>query len=190
MGDIIINNINKSYGDVEVLKNFSAVFTQGETYYISGDSGKGKTTLLRILMGLEKVESGEIVGLDSMKVSVVFQEDRLIQRVNAMGNISLVSDKSHKEITEYLKIFGLGGFEKCKIEELSGGMKRRVAILRGLLSDSHLLLLDEPFKGLDPTIKGVVIEQVRELSKGKTVILTTHNQEEVQQLGVHNHIAL
>ncbi|MFI3202592.1 MAG: ATP-binding cassette domain-containing protein [Eubacteriales bacterium] len=190
MGDIIVNDIDKSYGKVEVLRNFSAVFIQGETYYIAGDSGKGKTTLLRILMGLEQIDSGEIIGLNSVKISVVFQEDRLIQSMNVLRNISFVSERLDTEIMRYLKIFGLEGFERCKVEALSGGMKRRVAILRGLLCDSHLLLLDEPFKGLDDTIKSVVIEQVKTLSKGKTVIVTTHNQEEVKQLGIENHIVL
>lgn len=190
MGDIILNNISKSYGELQVLRDFSAIFRQGELYYICGDSGKGKTTLLRILMGLESIDDGEILGLDSMKKSVVFQEDRLIESMSALGNISFVTRRPEEEILSYLKMFGLSGFETCRITELSGGMKRRVSILRGLLYDAQVLLLDEPFKGLDETIKEIIIEQVKEMAAGKIVLFTTHNEREVEQLGIKNCIVL
>lgn len=185
---IKLENISKSFGDTKVLENFTYQFEKGEKYYINGVSGKGKTTLLRILMKLETIDSGEVLGLENAKISVVFQENRLVENISALRNISFATQKSDDEIMQKLKDFGLEGFEKCAVSTLSGGMKRRVAILRGMLLKHDVLLLDEPFRGLDDAIKDIVIEQINKLES--TVIFTTHTKNEVKKLDIKHQIDL
>lgn len=190
MKKITLKNIDKSFGETTVLRDFSADFILGENYYINGVSGKGKTTLIRILCGLEKVDNGEILGLDKVKLSVVFQEDRLIENLSALKNISIACSKNDDEILSYLNKFGLLGFEKCKVSTLSGGMKRRVSILRALMSDFDVLILDEALKGLDLNLKSLVISEILSLTKEKTIIFTTHTQDEVDMMQISNIINL
>ncbi|MFI3177852.1 MAG: ATP-binding cassette domain-containing protein [Eubacteriales bacterium] len=187
---IQLKKIDKSYGQVQVLHNFSMHIKMGEQYYISGDSGCGKTTLLRIIMGLEQVDAGEVNRERQNKFAVVFQEDRLIEELDVWTNLSISSKRSPIEIQSYLNVFGLEGFERASVDTLSGGMKRRVAILRALLSDFDILLLDEPFKGLDDERKSVIIEEMKRCLKGKTVLLVTHSREEASLLGITNEIVL
>ena len=183
MKDIILNGISKNFGDTEVLKNLSAVFPAGKTSCITAPSGIGKTTLLRILMGLEKPDCGSISGLDSTSISAVFQEDRLCENMTAEANIKLVSPKlSPTEISDAMNWVGLSGSEQRVVSELSGGMRRRVAILRAILFDADLYLLDEPFKGLDAETKAEVIRFIKQQLVGKTVILVTHDPKETYQL--------
>jgi NitT/TauT family transport system ATP-binding protein len=151
-----------------------------------GKSGVGKTTLLNILMGLENADSGVICGLDDKKVSVVFQENRLCNNITALLNIKMVIQKDSRitddKISEYLRRIGLGNDLKKPVSEYSGGMKRRVAILRALLADFDLLIMDEPLKGLDDETKETVIALIKELTKEKTVIMTTHDDSEASLL--------
>lgn len=190
MDNIIFNKVSKSFGDIQVLTNFDFTFKEGEKYYLSGASGKGKTTLLRILTELETIDSGEISGIENFKIIMVFQENRLVENISAVRNIAFVSGKSDSEIMKYLSIFGLDGFEQCPVNQLSGGMKRRVSILRGLLCDFDILILDEPFKGLDEEIKNIVINEVLKLTENKMLIITTHAQEEIEKLNIINKIIL
>ncbi len=187
---IQLKNINKAYGHVHVLRNFSMHIKMGEQYYISGDSGCGKTTLLRIIMGLEQVDTGEVYREKQNKFAVVFQEDRLIEELDVWTNLAISSNRSSADIQSYLNLFGLAGFERASVDTLSGGMKRRVAILRALLSDFDILLLDEPFKGLDDERKSVIIEEMKRCLKCRTVILVTHTKEEASLMGIRNEIVL
>lgn len=150
-----------------------------------GPSGCGKTTLLRILLGLEAPDSGNIQGLENRKLSAVFQEDRLCENLSAYANIRLVCPSSVTKdmISKELTLVGLEGSEQQPIRELSGGMKRRVAILRGLMADWDILLMDEPLRGLDTTTRDLVIKRILEKGAGKTIILVTHDEEEVRLLG-------
>ena len=150
-------------------------------YY--GSFGVGKTTLAYILMGLLKADAGQIIGLEGKKISAVFQEDRLIEHWDAIKNINLVCHKgvSKDEIHNNLKEIGLTDYEEKAVSLLSGGMRRRVAIVRALLADYDLLIMDEPFKGLDEKLKKQVINYLQNKVKGKTVIIT-HDKEEVSML--------
>lgn len=189
--EITISQLTKSFGDNVVLDNFNTSIPLGQVTLLSAPSGRGKTTLLRILMGLETADSGHILGLDGLKLSVVFQEDRLCKNLSALSNIKLVSPQLKNEtIIEALNKIGLEGFAHCPVSELSGGMRRRVAILRALMADYDILILDEPFKGLDMETKELVMSDVKQRSEGKTVIIVTHDPSEATTLNAVKTIAL
>ncbi len=190
MKDIVLSGVSKAYGENLVLNKLSATFEYGKVNAIMSASGVGKTTLLRVMCGLEKMDSGEISGLDVKKIAVVFQEDRLCENLNALANIKFVTNKSEPQILSALAKIGLSEFEYFPVNKLSGGMKRRVAILRALLSEYDILFLDEPFKGLDVDTKLSVMEYTKEMIKGKTVILITHDEEEAEFLQANNMLKL
>ena len=178
--DIVVTNLSKSFGENRVLDDFSATFTRDAPTWIMGPSGRGKTTLLYILMGLLRPDSGTVEGVPLHK-SVVFQEDRLCEDFSAVSNVRLVCDKSvsDSQITRHLDDIGLGGSFRQPVGELSGGMKRRVALVRAILARSDILFLDEPFKGLDEDTKKATMAYVRDNLNGRTSILVTHDPDEV-----------
>lgn len=182
--DVIeLRRINKSYGGKEVLRDVSMTLATGETTALMAPSGWGKTTLLRILLGLEQAESGEILGREGLRLSAVFQEDRLLERLTARGNLLFVAQTQaqRREIAPLLEELGLGG-ESGAVETFSGGMKRRLAVARALLAEYDLLVLDEPFRGLDEQTCRRTMEVVRRRSRGKTVLLVTHELHLAQEL--------
>jgi NitT/TauT family transport system ATP-binding protein len=149
-------------------------------------SGMGKTTLLRIIMGLEEPDSGSIKGLEDLKISTVFQEDRLCEYLTPINNIKLVNPTlTDQQILEALSSFGLSGCERQKTSELSGGMKRRIAILRAIMAEYDILFLDEPFKGIDINTKETVISEIIKRTKGKTIIFVTHDEAEASLMGAN-----
>lgn len=176
---ISLTNVSKSFGNNQVLKNFTATFPKGKVTAIMAPSGGGKTTLLRILMGLEQADSGTISGMEGLRLSAVFQEDRLCSNLSPSANIRLTSPKiSKSEAAAALNAVGLDGCSHQPVRELSGGMRRRVAILRALMADYDILFLDEPFKGLDETTKELVIRDTKLRCANKTVLLVTHDEDE------------
>ncbi len=182
MNKIVLNNINKSFDEKVVLKDLCVSFPYGETSCLMGKSGCGKSTLLNIIMGLLRADSGEISGVPE-KISAVFQEDRLCEAFSAYTNIRLsCPDDKKDEIIPTLRLLGLGDSIDKKVSTLSGGMKRRVAIIRAILSDWDLLIMDEPFKGLDENTRMDVINFVREKVAGKTVIMVTHDEEDIKDI--------
>jgi NitT/TauT family transport system ATP-binding protein len=187
MTSIEMKNICKSYGEppVTVLDNMNLTLRPGITS-LMGPSGVGKTTLAHILAGLVKPDGGEITGIDGVKVAMVFQEDRLLEWTSALKNVLFVSQNKFPEpAVSLLTQAGLGDELHKKAAELSGGMKRRVALCRALLSEHDLLILDEPFKGLDDKIKPAIIQMVRrhEETEGKIVLCITHDAAEAEALG-------
>lgn len=177
-------HISKHFDDHVVFSGLNLSFTEGELHCLMGVSGSGKTTLLQLLMGLEKPDTGEIRGMSGKKIAAVFQEDRLIEHFDALRNIKLVCDKqiSEQRIVEELKLVGIEEYADKTVNHFSGGMRRRVAIVRALLAKSDILFLDEPFKGLDERLKDQMIEYVKQRTVGKTVILVTHDKDEAQKL--------
>lgn len=182
--DINVNSINKSFKGQLVLDNISMSFLEGSVTCIMGASGVGKTTLAYILMGLSNADSGEIIGLSGKKVSVVFQEDRLIEHWDAVKNIMLVCHKgvTKEKVERHLSDIGLTEYESKPVRALSGGMRRRVAIVRALLCECDVLIMDEPFKELDEKLKKKAINYVKENTKEKTLIIITHDRNEVHML--------
>ena len=150
MQDIVIRGLCKAFDGKQVLRDFSAALPAGQVTGLMAPSGAGKTTLLRILMGLETPDRGTITGLEGLRLSAVFQEDRLCENLNPVSNLRLVTPAlSRTAAAEALAAVGLTDCQRQPARELSGGMRRRVAILRALLAEYDLLFLDEPFKGLD-----------------------------------------
>lgn len=181
--DIVIKNLCKSYGENKVLENLDAVIEKGRTTCLMGPSGEGKTTLLNILMGFEKADSGIIENLPQNK-SAVFQEDRLCESFSAFTNVKIVSDRLADEtILAHLKQVGLGEAVNQKVSTLSGGQKRRVALVRAILAEKDVLFLDEPFKGLDEDTKKIVTDYLLSNTADTTVIMVTHDIDEAESLG-------
>lgn len=182
-----LSNISKSYrgsnGEVTVFDRFSADIPDGEITWIMGESGVGKTTLLRIIAGLEEF-TGEIV-LPDGGISMVFQEDRLFEHISAPDNCILAYPAaSRSEVRAALMAAGLSEDETNRpVKELSGGQKRRTAIVRALLSDAAVILMDEPFKGLDRETRAKTAEIACRLLKGKTVIAVTHDISDTELMG-------
>lgn len=189
--DIIIKNLNKKYKDKVVFNNLNMLLKDKSISFIMGTSGVGKTTLIRILMNLEKADSGEIIGIKNKKISAVFQEDSLCENLSVLLNIKLVCENiSVSEIENALEILHLKGCLNKRVRELSGGMKRRVAILRALLYDFHLLIMDEPFKGLDKETKIKVMDFVISKIKNKSAIIVTHNIDDVEYFKKHKELVV
>lgn len=171
-----------------IFRDFSASFPIGERTAVLAQSGSGKTTLLHLLAGLMRPISGEIRYPDSPEksptFSVVFQENRLLEYRTVLKNIKLASDQVSDEfIGEMLTKSGLSQYRDKKISALSGGEKRRCAILRALLADYDILLLDEPFSGLDGETKTAMMNLVSDSVGDKTMILVTHDEREAAFLG-------
>lgn len=185
MQDIVMHRLCKSFGEKSVLRDVSGTLAANRITGLMAPSGAGKTTLLRILMGLEQADSGWIDGLDGLRLSAVFQEDRLCDQLDGVSNLRLVTPSlSRAEARKALETVGLADCSGQPTRELSGGQRRRVAILRGLLADYDLLILDEPFKGLDRETKQLVMEDTRRRCTGKTALLVTHDPTELDALGV------
>lgn len=181
---IKLNNVSFSYGDKKIFENFSLQITNGDRVWISGGSGVGKTTLIRLILGLEKAQKGEVVIKNGAKPSVVFQEDRLLPFKTALQNILLVSDNQPLAV-ENLKALGLENEINLKINQLSGGMSRRVAIARALSCEFDYLILDEPFTGLDKENTALAVKQILKLAKDKPIIIITHSPFEAELLNAN-----
>lgn len=181
---IKIKNLSKRYPETIVFNNLNLEIKHKQITCIMGPSGIGKTSLLNILLGIEEPDSGSIQGLEGKKAVAVFQEDRLVESLDSISNIELVCKKalSKDDLLKEFKDIGLEGTEKKPVSELSGGMKRRVAIIRAVYVESDIIIMDEPFKGLDLDLKNKVIEYVKERTNGKTVIIVTHDMDEVLKL--------
>lgn len=195
---IQLKGINKSYGNLVVMKDFNIAFPQAKTHCLFGPSGCGKTTLLNVLTGLVKPDRGSITGLEGKTISYIFQEHRLLPWATVEENILFVlnghgNSEGKKIAKEYLSLVGLWNFKDSYPEQLSGGMKQRVAIARGLAHEGDILVMDEPFKGLDGDIKRklmnhiIKIYQQREKEK-KSIIFITHDIDEALYLSDLIHI--
>ncbi len=184
MEDIYIRDLSKSFGSRKVFDGLNLTIRGGMTTCIMAPSGAGKTTLLRILMGLENADGGSVTGLEGKRFSAVFQEERLCENMTAADNIRLVmpSSVSMSAVLAEMDRIGLCGCAAQLVCELSGGMRRRVSILRALLAEYDVLFLDEPFKGLDEALKGHVMTYVKEKTAGKTVVFVTHDKAEAAAL--------
>lgn len=174
-----IKGLNKKYGNTAVLSDFSYDFPTGVTAILS-PTGSGKTTLLRLIAGLEAPDSGQIERHGN--ISMLFQEDRLLPTLTAIENIEIVLKDAGEAPAEILSKLGLGGWENSLPHELSGGMKRRVSLARALVYGSDILLMDEPFKGLDTASRDEVMDITASYINGRTVIMVTHNIDEALYL--------
>jgi NitT/TauT family transport system ATP-binding protein len=188
--EVQIEALCKSYEGHKVLDNLNINFIENKITIITGPSGCGKTTLLNIISGIEKEDSGQVI-LNNKNMSYIFQEDRLIPYLTVYENIAFVLKSTmNKEemkniINRYLDMVKLTEYKDKLPSKLSGGMKRRVAIARAFSYKSRLLLMDEPFKGLDDKLKLEIMEDFLKIYKEdkRTIILVTHDMKEAEFLG-------
>lgn len=174
---IILDRISKSFEGTRVLDSISAEIPDKGIFAVCGVSGSGKTTLMRIITGLEQPDSGRVIGTAGKRLAVVFQNDRLIPWLSALENISAVCDEDTARI--FLEKVELADSADKKPAELSGGMCRRVALARALAFDADILLLDEPFKGLDSELRMRMAKLVEDFAESRPVILITHDPWEM-----------
>jgi len=180
--EIQLKNISKKFGDKKVLDKVNIIFNEPITC-IMGTSGVGKTTLVNIILGLTKQDEGEITEIKDKKIGVVFQDDRLCENIDTIKNIELVCNNGKKEIEKEIENIGLKDVANKPVIALSGGMRRKVCILRALFFDSDIIIMDEPFKGMDDETRENTIEYVKKSLKNRKLIVITHNKEDVEHLG-------
>lgn len=181
--EIRITDLSKAFGEKQVLSNLSLTIEQRKITCLMGVSGSGKTTLLRILLGLLEADSGKIENL-AEPIVCLFQEDRLFEDFSVLANIRAgAPHASNEEILSHLFELGLADELKRPVRKLSGGMKRRVALIRAVLAPSETLLLDEPFKGLDEDTAKTAAAYLLRHQNGRTVLLVTHEKEDAERLG-------
>ena len=198
-----IHDLCKQFDGHLVLDHVSMELVSGHIYCLMAPSGTGKTTLFRILMGLEHADSGEIIvqrktkeagqaaaekvadwqeneTLQNLCIGAVFQEDRLCENLSAASNIRLVCTKtiSDRELEEAYKAVALTEVWQKPVRELSGGMRRRVSILRALLAESDCVIMDEPLRGLDEKTRAKTIDYILKKTERKTLIFVTHEEKE------------
>lgn len=182
---IRIRSLNKSFGTHQVLKNVNMQLEEQGIYCLMGPSGMGKTTLLRILLGLEKADAGGVEGIIPGEISAMFQEDRLLPVLSPVENVALVYSRraDRTRIRENLETILPTSCMAQPVAELSGGMKRRVALARAVHYPGKLIVLDEPFTGLDQGTKKEVIAYLLRMRGSRILLAATHGEEDVALLG-------
>lgn len=202
---ININNLNKHYGNIQVLNNISIDIKKGEIFAIVGHSGAGKSTLMRCINGLEDYTNGSLLVNDKeiktlkkdelrefrKKIGMIFQHFSLIQRKTVFENIALPmqlwgykKDEISEKVNDLLSLVGLEEKIHSYPSELSGGQKQRVAIARALTLDPEILLSDEATSALDPNTTTSILDLLKQINKklNITIVLVTHEMEVVKQI--------
>jgi lipooligosaccharide transport system ATP-binding protein len=197
---VTAENIGKCYGDLRALNNVSFAINEGECCGFLGHNGAGKSTTMRMIYGLSTVDEGRLTVLGrsvtltppdiKRLIGVVPQEDNLDPDLDVLANLEVYGGlfglsrrQANERSRELLAFMGLEDKAGARIDELSGGLKRRLVIARALINRPRLVVLDEPTTGLDPQARHLVWQKLRALkSEGVTLILTTHYMEEAAQL--------
>jgi ABC-2 type transport system ATP-binding protein len=190
-----VENLVKSYGDVQAVRGVSFSVEEGEVFGLLGPNGAGKTTTVEILEGLRTLDSGRVsvCGLDPQRdsealkheIGAALQATSLPDKIRVMEALRLFSSfyKRHREPEELLQRFGLEEKRNTFYHQLSGGQKQRLALAMALLNDPRVCFLDEPTAGLDPQVRREIYDVIEELrGEKKTILLTTHYIEEAERL--------
>lgn len=174
---IVIKNLSKSFEGKKVINNLNLTINDKETAVIIGPSGIGKTVLLNILLGIITPNEGYLTDLSSQKLGVVFQDERLIENLSVSANLNLVLQKplTKVQISKECEKLGLNLCGNELISSLSGGMKRRISILRAIIVDPDILFLDEPFSGLDEKTAELTANFIFNSCNNRTIFAITHN---------------
>ena len=194
---LILKNLNKAYENVRAVKNISLEINRGEVYGFLGPNGAGKTTTIRMIMGIIQPDSGSIK-LDGKDINLngrknlgylpedrgLYQKQKLAETINYFGLLKgLESTYIRKNTSFWLERFNLLDQSERKIEELSKGNQQKIQFILALLHNPDLLILDEPFTGLDPVNQLLLKEIIEDKSKdGKTIVFSTHQMEQVERL--------
>lgn len=187
MQNIQINSLSKSFGGLKVLEDLKITFTSNKIHCLFGPSGCGKTTLLQLISGLLLPDEGHIEGVSNRRIAYVFQEDRLLPWATVKDNIMFVLADSHNDkkeaerlVDRYLSLVELAQFENYYPDQLSGGMRQRVALARAFAYRGEVLLLDEPFKGLDYQLKKMLMDYILAYwgEEKPLCLFVTHDPEE------------
>lgn len=183
------DRVSISFDGRVVLRDFSMELVPHAVNCLMGPSGAGKTTILNLILGFVKPDFGLLTGFDALKRAAVFQEDRLIEHMTARQNVSLVTgrDVSPDDIVRAFEAVRLEDADK-PVSLMSGGERRRVAIVRAVLYAPELLLLDEPFRALDDDTREKTVDFIRSHAQNATVLLVTHDAREGRMLGAAHHI--
>lgn len=191
---IEINNVQKSFPNLQVISNIGLTLANKKIYSILGPSGCGKSTILNLISGLLKPDYGKIIINKDVRIGYMLQENLLLPwrtlKENSILGVEILnnlSTKNEEKIKEYFQLFDLIGYENYYPDSLSGGMKQRAALIRTLLFSPDVLLLDEPFSNLDYDIKLKVQKHILDYfySKGSTILLVTHDIEDAIALSDH-----
>lgn len=200
MSELVISNVGKRFGKTVALDDVSLHIKSGEFICLLGSSGCGKTTLLRIIAGLEQSDSGDLqldgesltrLASHKRNIGMVFQSLALFPHLNVSRNIAyglkmrgVDAGATKARVEELLQLTGLAGFGSRSVTSLSGGQKQRVAIARALALEPRLFLMDEPFSALDAGLRDHLQQEVKKLQRqlGVTTIFVTHDQSEAMAL--------
>lgn len=197
MSAIIVEDVTKNFGNINILNNISIKIEKGEILCLVGPSGAGKTTLVKSIIGMEKVNSGSIKVLDEkmpnrkvlQKIGYMAQSDALYEDLSALDNLtffaslySLSKEVREKNINYLLDLVNLTDHKKKRVKNFSGGMKRRLSLASALIQDPEILILDEPTVGIDPELRLSIWEELHKLKKNdKAIIVTTHVMDEAER---------
>lgn len=194
---ITIHNAQKNFGKRTVIDNLSMSFEKGKIFGLIGPSGAGKTTLIKCLLGIEKLDEGQVKVFNTtipnraifQRIGYMGQSDALYNELTGQENLDFFGrlmgmhkqellTKSHK----YLELVHLTQSSHQQVKNYSGGMKRRLSLAITLLSNPDLLVLDEPTVGIDPALRVEIWDKLRQLtSRGKTIVMTTHVMDEAEK---------
>ncbi|NGM83602.1 ABC transporter ATP-binding protein [Paenibacillus sp. 7124] len=194
---IKVEHIRKAFGSKVVLEDISLEVHKTETFGLLGPSGSGKTTLVRLLTGIDEADSGEVhvLGVKVPKLSLLSQigymaqSDALYSELSAKENLEffaslygLKKEQRNRRIKEVIEIVGLEEHLRKRVDQYSGGMKRRLSLAIALLHEPPLLILDEPTVGIDPVLRMSIWKELRALNeRGTTIVLTTHVMDEAEK---------
>ncbi len=187
MSLVSFERVSKRFGDLEVLEDFSLEVRADDVVGLLGPSGVGKSTVLKLIAGIERPSGGRLINR-TQRVGYVFQEPRLLPWKTTLANVvlpavssGLSSREARDRARHYLDKMGLGGFESYFPAQLSGGMLQRVALARAFAVQPDMLLLDEPFSALDLGLKAVLETMLEELLRERPipVLYVSHSPEEV-----------
>ena len=195
--NIQLKDIGKSYNKFKILKDFNLTIPRDEIMCIVGSSGCGKSTILNIISGLVKQDSGEVVNTSEKLISYVFQEPRLLPWKTAGDNLKYVlkgkvpDNQLDEYVDRWLENVELSDYKNFYPRQMSGGMMQRLTLARAFAMPSNLLLMDEPFKGLDAPLRHKMIELTQKLweHEKKTIVFVTHDIQEALLIG-HRVVAL
>lgn len=183
--DVRIEGLRKSFGDLDVLHGVTFTLIAGGVYCLMAPSGSGKTTLFKVLLGLDAADAGVVTGIAPGQIAAMFQEERLCEALTPVENVLLVCPRGTRRARVRLLLSRILPEDSLDrpVSQLSGGMRRRVSLARAVAYPSRMLLLDEPFTGLDAVTKGRVIDFLLSERRGRTMLVSIHAEGDVALLG-------